>query len=289
MIVRSGRRSATAATTAASSGSAPRSSAPGGSPAPARTASTAGSSREPAHREGIEGGGTSGRDRPAGLDGDPPERGEGPFRGGNHRKAARRAATYGHRRDAIECVRVRTDGHCHARVDVDEPLDELAAHDGAADRGRQRERAEQAPTGRQDAPQALRKRWRRADIEREEGSRVARHRAHASGASGQASQATRFVELPETDDQHLDARIIREDLAGRGQAATEEPAQRRVEEQHRVRPERAVRPACLEEADGWRRQPAQLDLAGDLLHELIALLVAGLESVTRSRRPRQVR
>ena len=54
------------------------------------------------------------------------------------------------------------------------------------------------------------------------------------------------------------------------------PREDRVEEQHRVRAERPVRPAGLQEVDRRRGQAAELDLAGDLLDELVALLVGPL-------------
>ena len=62
-----------------------------------------------------------------------------------------------------------------------------------------------------------------------------------------------------------------------GEVAAEHAAQDRVEEEHRVGAERAVRPARLEEVDRRRRQAAQLDLARDLLDQLVALLLVGLE------------
>ena len=54
------------------------------------------------------------------------------------------------------------------------------------------------------------------------------------------------------------------------------PTQDGIEEEHRVRAERPVRPAGLEEMDGRPGQAAQLDLAGDLLDELVALLLGRL-------------
>src|SRR2546422_9747920 len=85
-----------------------------------------------------------------------------------------------------------------------------------------------------------------------------------------------FVELLESHDQLLDPGVIGEDLGGAGELAAEQAAQDRIEEQHRVGAERAIRPARLEEVDGRTRQAAQLDLAGDLLDELVALLLGRL-------------
>ena len=59
------------------------------------------------------------------------------------------------------------------------------------------------------------------------------------------------------------------------EVAAEHAAQHRVEEEHRVGAERPVRPARLEEVDRRAGQAAQLDLAGDLLDELVALLLGG--------------
>ena len=54
------------------------------------------------------------------------------------------------------------------------------------------------------------------------------------------------------------------------------PPQDGIEEQHRVRAERPVGPAGLEEVDGRAGQAAQLDLAGDLLDELVTLFLGRL-------------
>ena len=91
----------------------------------------------------------------------------------------------------------------------------------------------------------------------------------ASGVPGDL-----FVELLEPRDQQLDAGVVGEDLARpTARSPPNTPAQHRVEEQHRVRAERPVRPARLEEVDRRTGQAAQLDLAGDLLDELVALLL----------------
>src|SRR4029450_12436510 len=85
-----------------------------------------------------------------------------------------------------------------------------------------------------------------------------------------------FVELFEAGDQLLDAGGVGEGLGGGREAAAEQAVERRVEEQHRVRPQRPVWPAGLEEVDGRSGQAAELDLPGDLLDELIALLLGRL-------------
>ena len=69
--------------------------------------------------------------------------------------------------------------------------------------------------------------------------------------------------------------------------AAEQAPQDRVEEEHRVRAERAVRPARLEEVDGRAGQAAQLDLAGDPLDELVALLVGPLVREAHARTARR--
>jgi len=51
---------------------------------------------------------------------------------------------------------------------------------------------------------------------------------------------------------------------------------RASEARGRVRAERSVRPAGVEEMDRRGRETAELDLAGDLLDELVALLVRGI-------------
>ena len=62
----------------------------------------------------------------------------------------------------------------------------------------------------------------------------------------------------------------------RGELAPEHAAQDRVEEEHRVRAERPIRATGLEEVHRRGGQAAQLDLAGDLLDELVALLLGRL-------------
>ncbi|MEZ4597040.1 MAG: hypothetical protein R3C32_09505 [Chloroflexota bacterium] len=53
------------------------------------------------------------------------------------------------------------------------------------------------------------------------------------------------------------------------EVAAEHGAQHRVEEQHRLTAQGAIRAAGLEEHDRGAGEPAQLDLAGDELHELL--------------------
>ena len=74
-------------------------------------------------------------------------------------------------------------------------------------------------------------------------------------------------------DQLLDPGVVGEDLGRAGELAAEQALQHRIEEQHRVRAERSVGPAGLEEMDRRPGQAAELDLAGDLLDELVALLL----------------
>src|SRR5688572_22176485 len=95
-----------------------------------------------------------------------------------------------------------------------------------------------------------------------------------------------FVELLEARDQHLDARVVGHDLAGGRQVPTEDAAEHRVEEEHRVGAERAIRPAGLEEMHRRGCQPAQLDLARDRLDELVPLLLGGLHLEVHPAAPR---
>src|SRR5205814_8398894 len=85
-----------------------------------------------------------------------------------------------------------------------------------------------------------------------------------------------FVDFLETRDQQLDPRVVGENLRGRFVITAEEPAQDRVEEEHRVRAEGPVRPACLQEMDRRARQSAELDLARHPLDQLVAGLLASL-------------
>ena len=101
-------------------------------------------------------------------------------------------------------------------------------------------------------------------------------RADGRTAARQASQAISSSDLLEAGDEQLDAGVVGQDLAGRRELAAEDPAQDRVEEEHRVGAERAVRPAGLEEMDGRAGQAAELDLARDLLDEFVALLLGRL-------------
>ena len=89
----------------------------------------------------------------------------------------------------------------------------------------------------------------------------------ASGVPGRL-----FVRILEPLDELLDAEIVGQDLAGHGQLATEDASQRGVEKYHRAAAELAVWTARLEEEDGGYCQAAQLDLAGCLLDEIVALL-----------------
>src|SRR5947207_13847274 len=86
-----------------------------------------------------------------------------------------------------------------------------------------------------------------------------------------------FVDLLEPGNQQLDAGVVGEDCRRTSELAAEDAAQHRIEEQHRVRAQWPVRPAGLQEVDRRCRQPTQLDLARDLLDELVALLIRWLE------------
>src|SRR5262245_26501391 len=97
---------------------------------------------------------------------------------------------------------------------------------------------------------------------------------HATGSGGSGVPAGLLGEVLETLDELLDAVLVGEQCARARELAAEEPVQDRVEEQHRVRPERPIRARGLEEVDGRAGQAAELDLARDLLHELVALLIA---------------
>src|SRR5207342_2542394 len=83
-------------------------------------------------------------------------------------------------------------------------------------------------------------------------------------------------DLLEPRDQQLDPRVVGQDQGRGGVLAAEQPAQDRIEEEHRVRAERSVGPARLQEMDRGSGQAAELDLAGDPLDELVPLLVAPL-------------
>ena len=114
------------------------------------------------------------------------------------------------------------------------------------------------------------------------GSLVTRSCYPARLPAGVGRSATRsgvpgdlVVRLLETGDEQLDAGVVGQDLAGGGEVAAEDATQDGIEEEHRVGAERPVRPAGLEEVDGRTGQAAQLDLAGDLLDELVALLLGG--------------
>lgn len=82
-----------------------------------------------------------------------------------------------------------------------------------------------------------------------------------------------FVELFQPCDELLDSRVVGKDLRGAGEAAAEQAAEDRIEEQHRVGAERAVGSAGLQEVDGGARQAAELDLTGNLFDELVSLLL----------------
>ena len=89
----------------------------------------------------------------------------------------------------------------------------------------------------------------------------------ASGVPGRL-----FVRVLEPLDELLDPQIIREDFAGHGQLAAEDSTQCGIEEDHRPAAELAVGTTRLQEQDGGHSKAAQLDFAGSLLNEIVALL-----------------
>jgi hypothetical protein len=121
--------------------------------------------------------------------------------------------------------------------------------------------------------------WRRPG--RPRGMREGPSRAHAKTwarwRTDLSVPADVFVDLFEPRDQQLDPGIVGEDGRGTGELAAEDAAEHRIEEQHGVRAKRTVRPAGLQEVDCGRGQAAELDLACNLLNELVALLVGRLE------------
>ena len=159
---------------------------------------------------------------------------------------------------------------------------------GAGDRaGRARNRA--GARRRSTRPIEGRDGGRGAAIDGEECARVAGHRAmlpgslpgrgHASQVASSSSSSSRAMSCS------IPASSARISVAD-GELAAEQAAQHRVEEQHRVRAERPVRPARLEEVDRRTGQATQLDLAGDLLDELVALLLGRLEGRRHTEPPR---
>src|SRR3954453_13754296 len=80
------------------------------------------------------------------------------------------------------------------------------------------------------------------------------------------------VVLLEALEHLLDPGVVAEQLADAVETAAEDRPQDRVEERHRVPTERPTWPARLEEMDRRRGQPAELDLARDLLHQLVPAL-----------------
>ena len=92
-------------------------------------------------------------------------------------------------------------------------------------------------------------------------------------SSGQASQAiSSSVSSSRAMSSSIPVSSARISLA-EASSPPNSAAQDRIEEQHRVRAERPVRPARLEEMDRRAGQAAELDLAGDLLDQLVALLL----------------
>ena len=94
-----------------------------------------------------------------------------------------------------------------------------------------------------------------------------------------------FVDLLEPRDELLDPGVVGQDGRRARELSAEQVAQHGIEEEHRVRAQWPVGPAGLEEVDGRRREAAELDLAGDLLDQLVTLLVGGLERQAHRARP----
>jgi len=119
--------------------------------------------------------------------------------------------------------------------------------------GRDRDGAKQAP-GARDAADERDGRRGRSVVDGEEGARLGGHRGNASGSGGARRRSgvpgDLLVDLLQARDEQLDARLVGEDLARRGEIAPEHAAQHRVEEEHRVRAEGPIGTAGLEEQDG---------------------------------------
>src|SRR4249919_1791364 len=94
-----------------------------------------------------------------------------------------------------------------------------------------------------------------------------RRRRSSSGVPGDL-----FVQLFETCDELLDSVIVGHDLARGRQIAPEHATEHGIEEEHRVRTERAVRAARLQEMDRWRGEASQLDLARNALDQVVSLV-----------------
>src|SRR5438128_5179167 len=92
-------------------------------------------------------------------------------------------------------------------------------------------------------------------------------------------------EVLEPSNELLDPGIVGENFAGRRKLAAKQPAQNRIEEQHRVAAERPIWTARLEEMDRRAGQPAELDFAGDAFDQLVALLVGRFGRQVHGRGP----
>src|SRR5450759_4361966 len=81
-----------------------------------------------------------------------------------------------------------------------------------------------------------------------------------------------FVRILEPLDELLDADVVGQDLRGGGHFAPEDAAQRGIKEDHGSAAERPVWAAGLQEQHGRGGEAAHLDLPGNLLDEIVALL-----------------
>src|SRR5450755_1519619 len=96
-------------------------------------------------------------------------------------------------------------------------------------------------------------------------------RARTSGVEGIV-----LVPLLEPLDQLLDPDVVGQQLGGGAELTAKEAVEGRVEEEHRVAAERPVGAAGIQEVDRRRRQAAQVNLPGDAVDQLVALLFSSL-------------
>ena len=265
-IVSSGRRAAAAATSAASSSSERRSSAPGGSPAPTRTASTPWIEQRRVIASGSMRLGARWRGAPAAPTGGVVERGERPFRAATTASRCAAGAPGIEPRQArhrvLESLPIRRASAGSAAVRPLGTSDTIASGSIA---GRHRQAADQAPAA-PDAPISAADDVAVPQVESEEGLRLAGHPSQCYPRSSARRSAQVELRSPLRRPRSISSSIsssraiscsmpassARISLAAR-EVAAEQPAQHRVEEQHRVGAQRPIRPARLEEVDGRDR------------------------------------
>ena len=252
-----------------------RSSAPGGSPAPARTPSTAGSSssaviasgsvvsalarstRQPL-RAAVATSGASARSEAATT----PRRAR--CRGSHARPPGSPSTCAG----SMPSRRASAGAAAANRSTTSEVAASSATAAGQGDR------ADQAPACA-DPTDERGTAGRAPAVEGQEGPWFGGHRRHRTRGAGRRprGQASQAISSSSSSSRAISSSMpvssARISLAD-GELATEQAAQHGVEEQHRVGAERPVRPAGFEEMDGRAGQAAQLDLARDLLDQLVA-------------------